>query len=240
MKKDLKIGGFLPFTTLDFPTVSAACVVFCQGCPWRCPYCQNRDLQAFHGQTVFSWENILQQIKERRCFLEGVVFSGGEPLAQKGLKAALEDMRNLGLKTALHTSGALPQALEEVLPWLDWVGLDVKTSFPKKDMQDSAGKTTKYDFLTGVTQSAEPVLESLKKVIESNIAFECRTTVDPRFVHPEDILLLAEELRELKVPNYTLQECLDKMRQPLYSECFSEGFLAKAKQILPSIIIRRA
>jgi len=31
----LKIGGVLPFTTIDYPG-HLATVVFCQGCPWRC------------------------------------------------------------------------------------------------------------------------------------------------------------------------------------------------------------
>src|SRR5262245_6611451 len=31
----LRVGGFVPFTSTDYPGALAA-VVFCQGCPWRC------------------------------------------------------------------------------------------------------------------------------------------------------------------------------------------------------------
>ena len=39
----LGIGGFVPLSTLDYPGQLAA-VIFCQGCPWNCGYCQNSHL----------------------------------------------------------------------------------------------------------------------------------------------------------------------------------------------------
>lgn len=32
--------GLVPLTTLDYPGL-LACVLFCQGCAWRCRYCHN-------------------------------------------------------------------------------------------------------------------------------------------------------------------------------------------------------
>ena len=40
----LKIGGVQPFSSIDCPGALAA-VVFVQGCPWRCLYCHNPQLQ---------------------------------------------------------------------------------------------------------------------------------------------------------------------------------------------------
>jgi hypothetical protein len=36
--KDLAVGGLLPFSTCDWPGLLVA-TIFCQGCPWACPYC---------------------------------------------------------------------------------------------------------------------------------------------------------------------------------------------------------
>ena len=38
------VGGLVPFSTVDWPGQLAA-VVFIAGCPWRCHYCHNVELQ---------------------------------------------------------------------------------------------------------------------------------------------------------------------------------------------------
>ena len=40
----LTIGGVTPLSSLDFPDALAA-VIYCQGCPWGCPYCHNEPLR---------------------------------------------------------------------------------------------------------------------------------------------------------------------------------------------------
>ena len=79
------IGGVEPFTTVDFPGRLAA-VFFCLGCTWRCPYCHNPELQPFSGMPVIEWAKIVEFLESRRKLLDGIVFSGGEPLWQDGLK----------------------------------------------------------------------------------------------------------------------------------------------------------
>ena len=37
---NLRIGGFEPISFCDWPGEIVA-TIFCQGCPWRCPYCHN-------------------------------------------------------------------------------------------------------------------------------------------------------------------------------------------------------
>ena len=48
------IGGIESFTTVDFPGKLAA-VLFCLGCPLRCPYCHNPELQDFKAKPFISW-----------------------------------------------------------------------------------------------------------------------------------------------------------------------------------------
>ena len=115
MSAKINVGGVETFSTVDFPEHMAA-VVFLQGCPWRCPFCHNTSLQPIDTETDFVWEKFLGFLEKRRGILDAVVFSGGEPLVQNSLEAALDDVMALGYKTALHTGGYRPEALRRVLP----------------------------------------------------------------------------------------------------------------------------
>lgn len=223
---ELRIGGFLPFTTIDFPTVSAACVVFCQGCPWRCPYCQNYMLQPINGTGLLPWPDVLGQIIERRGFLDGVVFSGGEPLAQPAVRDAALEVKALGFKVALHTSGSLPERLKALLPIVDWVGLDIKAPFAL------------YDSITNSTGSGERAKESLQMLLASGVDLECRTTIDPELLSEADVLQLARDVRACGAEALVLQPCFDDERRRKPSSCFSPTALENLRAILPGLVVR--
>jgi len=53
----LRIGGFVPFTAIDYPGHLAA-VIFCQGCPWRCRYCHNPHLLASRSSDEITWSTV--------------------------------------------------------------------------------------------------------------------------------------------------------------------------------------
>lgn len=162
----LEVGGFVPFTTVDYPGKLSA-VVFCQGCPWRCGYCHNRHLQPFQRGSI-AWLDILARLEKRVGFLDAVVFSGGEPTAQIALSEAIEEVRALGFLIGLHTAGIYPARLATILPRLDWVGFDFKAPVDER-----------YDQLTGVPGSADAVAESLAMLLKANVPHQIRTTRDP-------------------------------------------------------------
>lgn len=166
----LKIGGWVPLTTVDFPGRLAA-VVFLQGCPARCPYCQNSHLQAFRRPVVWSWKTLRGELEKRRGLLEGVVFSGGEPTAQSALLDGLAEVKSDGWQVALHTAGLFPERLAQCLPLVDWVGLDLK-----------APPDERLDELTGVPGAAGRWIASYAAVRAAGVAHTVRTTVDPRWV----------------------------------------------------------
>lgn len=223
----LNIGGILPFTTIDFPGHLAA-VVFLQGCSWRCPYCHNSHLIDVHKQGD-DWETLRNFLQSRRGLLDGVVFSGGEPLLQSGLSAAIAEIKKMGFKVALHTSGSSPQRLEQNLPQLDWVGLDIKTTYEN------------YAQVTGVSGSGDKVQQSLEHLLASGVDYEVRTTVDPNVVTEEIVVELAETLAEAGVSHYVLQECRDVDEYIMKSSTiFDDGeVLNQLKQTLPDITLRR-
>ncbi len=195
MPSNLVVGGVETFSTVDFPGHMAA-VVFFQGCPWRCPFCYNTVLQTIKQETDFDWEKFISFLKKRQGVLDAVVFSGGEPLVQDQLAAAMTQVKALGYKIALHTGGYRPDKLAEVLPLVDWVGFDIKTPFIEERYQQGTGSKTPL----------KNVLTSLDMVISSGKPFECRTTCDPRLLSIEDIYTIARSLQEKGVEEYHLQK----------------------------------
>lgn len=189
-ESELQVGGLVPFTTVDFPGRLAA-VVFCQGCPWRCGYCHNTHLQEFSPGRL-SWRSIVEFLRNRQDLLEAVVFSGGEPLAQRALPHAMEEARSLGYMVGLHTAGSNVHRLKSVLPLLDWVGLDIKA--PK----------ARYEEITQSSGAGAPY-RSLAALIASGVAHEVRTTADAR-LSETDLTVLRAELDAAGAARWVLQE----------------------------------
>lgn len=188
----LHVGGLTPLSTTDYPGQLAA-VVFCQGCPWQCGYCHNPHLIPRDAEGGQGWDEVKAFLLRRQGLLDAVVFSGGEPTLQSGLAQACTDARELGFKIGLHTAGPYPARLAEVLPLLDWVGMDVKAPFPD------------YDRITGVPGSGERARESLALLLQSGVAYEIRTTVHRDLLSADRLIALARELAALGVENYVVQ-----------------------------------
>ena len=188
----IRVGGLTPLSTTDWPGMLAA-VVFCQGCPWRCGYCHNPGLIPARGDKEIPWEDVLAFLHRRQGLLDGVVFSGGEPTLQLELAEAMREVRALGFKIGLHTGGAYPRRLAEVLPLVDWVGLDAKAPFAD------------YARITGVDGSGERALSSLEHVLASGVDHEIRTTVHPALLADADVVDLAQDLLARGVKRYVIQ-----------------------------------
>ncbi|MCD0502038.1 anaerobic ribonucleoside-triphosphate reductase activating protein [Bordetella petrii] len=184
------IGGFVPFSTVDWPGTLSA-VVFIAGCPWRCGYCHNPHLQIRGGH--YHWKSIVEFLRGRQGLLDGVVFSGGEPLSEPLLPQMIRTARSLGLRVALHTAGIYPSRLQDVLPCLDWVGMDIKA--------DAAG----YDLLTGRNGSHAATQACLDILLRGQAIFECRTTWSPQWLSEPALLALARHLSARGVRHYAVQ-----------------------------------
>lgn len=75
----IRIAGIVRESIVDGPGIRF--VIFCQGCPHGCPGCHNEATHDFSGGYDCSIEKILDAI-EKDPLLDGVTFSGGEPLCQ--------------------------------------------------------------------------------------------------------------------------------------------------------------
>ncbi len=193
----IRIGGVETFSTVDFPDKISA-VIFMQGCPWRCPFCHNAILQDCNYDSGFVWPKFVEFLQSRRKVLDGVVFSGGEPLVQDGLEQAIREVKALGFAIGLHTGGYRPDHLQKILPLLDWVGLDIKAPL----RADCYGRAIGVD-----AQSQLPRIEkSLDLLLKSGVDFECRTTCDPRILDIDDIFSIGKSLSQAGVKKYFLQK----------------------------------
>jgi len=97
--------------TVDGPGVRF--VFFLQGCPMNCLYCHNPDSQSKSGGTTWTADEAEQEVLRYRNFIQGVTFSGGEPLQQPEFVAEMaRRFKRAGLPTAIDTAGApdLPRA----------------------------------------------------------------------------------------------------------------------------------
>ena len=192
--RELNIGGFVPFSTTDYPDHLSA-VVFCQGCPWRCGYCHNAHLQPSKAPAPLQWNDILSFLETRRGLLDAVVFSGGEPTMQHALSDAMRAVRALGFKVGLHTAGIYPQRLPAILALVDWVGLDLKAPFDR------------YETVTRVAGSSARARKSAEHVLASGVDHEFRTTVDRSLLEQQDIARLATDTSRMGARRYVLQTC---------------------------------
>jgi anaerobic ribonucleoside-triphosphate reductase activating protein len=192
LAKPLKVGGVTPFSATDYPGKIAA-VIFVQGCPWRCGYCHNPHLQNRNDSGPLAWTKVRSLLRRRVGLIDAVVFSGGEPTLDAALADAMRQAREFGFAIGLHTAGAYPRRLTEVLPLVDWVGIDIKAM------------PSAYDAITGISDSAAPAFASAQAVLASGVAHEFRSTVHPALHSPHDILTLAQTLSAMGVRNYALQ-----------------------------------
>ena len=207
---DICVAGITPFTTIDFPGRLAG-VFYLQGCPWRCRYCYNAEFwplpSAFHGSppsgSTIPLEKILHFLDSRKGHLDGIVFSGGEPTIHDHLPAWMKAVKEMGFEIGLHSGGMVPERLEQVLPFCNWVGLDIKAPFHL------------YEKVTQSPGSGDKARRSAELVLTSGVAYEFRTTFHPAVLSEGDVLFMARELAEKGCKRYAIQmfhpdHCFDK------------------------------
>ncbi len=188
----LPVAGFTRLSSCDWPGRLVA-TVFVQGCPWRCGYCHNPDLIDPRTPATSRWQAVRAHLQQRSGLLDGVVFSGGEPTRAPQLVAAMSEVRERGYLVGLHTSGAYPRRLRDVLGLVNWVGLDIK------------GLPQQYPAITGRQNSAQRAFASLDLVLDSGVDYEARITVDPRHHSAESVTELLAVLQQRGASNLVLQ-----------------------------------
>ena len=202
----LAIAGLVALSTVDWPGKLVA-TAFLQGCPWRCAYCHNAGILDTRTPGVVPWSVVRTLLAKRHGLLDGVVFSGGEPTRQVGLLDAVRQVKGEGFLVGLHTGGAYPARLAPLLPYVDWIGFDVKAPAHLYRAITRVG---------GETTTADRAFESLRMVLDAGIDVQVRTTVDPTVLTDADVHELTDTLFDMGVREHVLQQVRTEGTTPEY------------------------
>lgn len=94
MEGSIRIAGMARESIVDGPGLRFT--LFTQGCPHRCPGCQNPQTHDFNGGRVVTLDSLLEEIG-RNPLISGVTFSGGEPFSQPGpLSQLTQELKRRG------------------------------------------------------------------------------------------------------------------------------------------------
>ena len=214
------IGGLQKTSLLDFPGKISA-IVFTAGCNFRCGYCHNPEL--IHPVTTV--KDIFEFLNTRRGKLDGVVITGGEPCLQKDLPEFIKKIKFMDFAVKLDTNGSFPQMLDAVLPYLDYVAMDIKAPL------------SKYSNIVNTEIDTNKILKSINILKNSHLDYEFRTTVLRSQLSYKDF----EEIGRLiqNAPRYFLQKFVSSkiLDTSLQNEkTYSDSEFEEIKKILTPYI----
>ncbi len=224
----MKFSGIQKTSLIDFPD-RIATVLFTPGCNLRCPFCHNWRIVLDPKPPFLNEKTVLQILEKRRKYVDAVVITGGEPTIHKEIPKFLKKLKERGFAVKLDTNGFFPQVLEECLPNVDYVALDVKTSLEK------------YGRL-GAKDTAN-LLRTIEILKNGKVEYEFRATVVPGFVDEEDIPKIGEIVKGGKrfafqqfIPGDTLDKTFNSLKP--YSPEVIVGFAETMKKYVANVILR--
>ena len=161
------LGGLQKSSLVDYPGKLSS-VIFSSGCNFDCPYCHNPEL-ARGGtacQADLSTSHICRFLEKRQDFLDGVVISGGEPTLQTDLEDFCKKIKEFGFPVKLDTNSSRPKVLERLIDekLVDYIAMDLKTD------------PVLYTSYIKPGYGPDPILASIRILMESGIDYEFRTT----------------------------------------------------------------
>jgi len=217
-------------TLIDFPGRVAA-AVFSHGCNFRCPFCHNPELVVKPSSESFmKKDEVFKFLEKRADLLDGVVFSGGEPLLNKEIDDLIKGACELGYEVKIDTNGSYPLKIKEYLEekWVDYWAMDIKNGIGG------------YSRAIGVEVSLgllEKVRESISLIMNAGVEYEFRTTVVPGLhdiAAMHGIGKLIEGAEKFVIQNFRGGETLD----PAFAGVrgFDDRMLNKFKEVMESYV----
>lgn len=170
-----RIKAIQKTSLIDYPN-KVSCVIFLGGCNFRCGYCHNPDLIKDDLKSLDE-EEVLEFLKKRKKWLDGVVFSGGEPLLKNDIISFIEKVKEVGYMIKIDTNGTNPELLKSLIDkkLIDYVAMDLKN------------RLNKYEEVVNTKVDINKVKKSIDIIKNSKISHEFRCTVLPRLHSKEDI-----------------------------------------------------
>jgi pyruvate formate lyase activating enzyme len=194
----MKFSGLQKISLIDYPN-KVASVLYTPGCNLRCPFCHNWRIVVDPKPPFLHEAAALKILESRKKYVDAVVVTGGEPTMHKELPKFLAKLKARGFMVKLDTNGFYPEVLEECLPYVDYVALDLKTSLDKYRLlgaNDTAG-----------------LMRTVEILKTGKVPYEFRTTLVPEFVTAEDVKRIGEMVKGAKIhafQQFVPQDTLDK------------------------------
>lgn len=227
----MDIHGLQKLTLLDFPG-RVACTVFLGGCDFRCPFCHNWELVDGSYPPVMDETALLTFLKKRQGLLDGVCFTGGEPLLRPGLPELMARVRELGYRIKLDTNGAQPKRIRSILDnhLADYIAMDIKNS--PAQYGNTIGRPG-FDIA--------PIDESIRLLMGSDTDYEFRTTVISAYHTEADFFAIRDWIAGAK--QYFLQPFTDRDTVPTKGLCAPSDeelarYAAIVRETVPNTQIR--
>ena len=225
------ISGFQKLTLVDFPG-HTACIIFTQGCNFKCPFCHNSGLiQGANNSNKIDEQVLFDYLDKRKGLIDGVCVSGGEPLLQKDIELFIRKIKEKGYKVKLDTNGSKPKILKKLIDCnlIDYVAMDVKNTF------------SKYDVTSGAKVNLDDIKESINILKSSNIDCEFRTTIVKElhsFENIEEILNYLGPSVKFYIQNY--RDCDTVLQKGLngFSDVELLEIEKKLERRYPNVTIR--
>lgn len=230
---DISIKGIEKLSVIDYPEKTCA-IVFLAGCNFRCPYCQNPDLIKRPDKLEsISEEEVLDFLRSRKKWLDGLCLTGGEPCLQIGLPNFIRRVKKEGFLVKLDTNGSNPDMLEKLVSekLLDYIAMDIKSSLER------------YEEVVMVRVSRKDIKRSADIIMNSGVEYEFRTTVIPEFHRKEDIIKIGEWLKGAEryyIQNFKSGLTLNPSfkNKPSFSENELNGFAEIARKHFNHVGVR--
>jgi len=103
----MRVAAIQGTSQIDYPG-NVTTVIWTQGCNRNCEYCHNDQMIPIRP-TEMGWNDVRAFLMPRKGFIDAVLFSGGEPTIQDDLVDCMVEVKEMGLKLALHTNGDGPE-----------------------------------------------------------------------------------------------------------------------------------
>lgn len=178
------LRGIIDNSMLEWDNRIAA-VAVSGGCNLRCPYCHSwRYVTGLDDLQPLDPDRLLGVLRRQRGWIDGVVFTGGEPTLQPGLADMMQQVRRMGYAIKLHTNGTRPDVVRALLDrgLLTTLSLDYKAPLDQRFFA-AAGVAPNPALLDAVRQSFALAAAA------GAVGREYHTTLAPQFITEE---LLAE------------------------------------------------
>ena len=226
----MKISGFQKLTLLDYPG-KIACIIFTQGCNYKCSYCQNSLLIPCGNEKLIDEEEVFDYLEKRKNMLDGIVISGGEPTIQRGLVNFIERVKKIGLLVKLDTNGSNPAIIKKLIDeeLVDYVAMDIKNVFDE------------YENVTKCKVNIKNIQDSIKCLQESKIEYEFRTTIIKNIHTVDKILNICKFLgknQNIYLQNFEQSEYVLDKRLESFSKKELKKIEEEVKNKYPNVIVR--